>query len=50
MILDNLRNQSKTDDIGQAPEVSNELKIMQTKIELLHRNIDKRQLRTCDIK
>ena len=49
MILDNLRNQSKTDDIGEAPEVINELKIMQ-KIELLHRNIDKRQLRTCDIK
>ena len=26
MILDNLRNQSKTDDIGEVPEVSNELK------------------------
>ena len=39
MILYYLRNQSKTDDIGEAPEVSNALKIMQN-IELLHINID----------
>ena len=44
MILNNLRNQSKTDDIGEAPEVSNELKIMQN-IELLHRNIDKKTIK-----
>ena len=44
MILDNLRNQSKTDDIGEAPEVSNELKII-PKFELLHRNIDKKTIK-----